>query len=254
MTTTELRQEQALLSGNRNGLDHTSKQVLLSVVVPVYNENNTIDEIFKRISAVPYSKEIIFVDDGSSDGTLEKLRKFERIPGVQVVYHEHNQGKGAALRTGFEKATGDVIIIQDADLEYDPSEYGVLLRPILDDDADVVFGSRFLGGSHRVLYFWHYVGNKVLTTLSNIFSNLNLTDMETCYKVFRREVISDIVLKSNRFGFEPEFTSKVARKHWRVYEVPISYRGRTYGEGKKIGWKDAVAALFAIIRFNVFDK
>jgi len=234
--------------------DAGPKTMLLSVVVPVYNERNTIEEVFRRISDVPYRKEIILVDDGSTDGTIEKLKKLEKLPGVLVAYHERNQGKCAALRTGFKKATGNIVIIQDADLEYDPAEYGVLLRPILDGHADVVYGSRFLGGPHRVLYYWHSVGNKWLTTLSNMFSNLNLTDMETCYKMFRREVLNDITLKSNRFGFEPEFTSKIARKGWRVYEVPISYCGRTYEEGKKIGWKDAVSALFAIIRFNIFDR
>ena len=226
----------------------------LSVVIPVFNETHTINEIVRRVRAAPYSKEIIIVDDGSTDGTREKLKELAKLPEARVFYHERNQGKCAALRTGFKQASGDVIVIQDADLEYDPAEYGALLQPILDGDADVVFGSRFLGGPHRVLYFWHSVGNWVLTTFSNIFSNLNLTDMETCYKVFRREVIDGLEFKSNRFGFEPEFTSKVARKRWRVYEVPISYRGRTYEEGKKIGWKDALSALFAIIRFNLFDR
>jgi len=254
MSVAKLVQEDAAVSSNQGVLSSGSKLLHLSVVVPVYNENNTIDEIVRRIRAVPFSKEIIIVDDGSTDGTRVKLKELAKIPEVQVIYHERNQGKCAALRTGFKKAIGDVIIIQDADLEYDPAEYGVLLRPILDGDADVVFGSRFLGGPHRVLYYWHYVGNKMLTTLSNMLSNLNLTDMETGYKVCRREVISNMALKSNRFGFEPEFTSKVSRMHLRVYEVPISYRGRTYEEGKKIGWKDAVSAFFAIIRFNVFDR
>ena len=231
-----------------------SKTIFLSVVVPVYNEVNTIEEIVMRIQATPYVKEIIIVDDGSTDGTREKLLELERLPGVKVLSHEHNRGKGAALRTGFSKSKGDVIIVQDSDLEYNPAEYGALLQPILDGNADVVYGSRFLGGPHRVLYYWHSVGNHLLTTISNMFSDLNLTDMETGYKVFRREVIVGMTLKSNRFGFEPEFTSKVARNGWRVYEVPISYSGRTYQEGKKIGWKDGVLALFAIIRFNIFDK
>jgi glycosyltransferase involved in cell wall biosynthesis len=254
MNAANVLREQISDIKTHDDLDKVPKVMRLSVVVPVFNETNTINEIVSRIRAVPFSKEIIIVDDGSTDGTREKLKALSRFPEVQVICHERNQGKCAALRTGFKEATGDVIIVQDADLEYDPAEYEVLLRPILDGDADVVFGSRFLGGSHRVLYYWHSVGNKLLTTLSNMFSNLNLTDMETCYKVFRREVISDMELKSNRFGFEPEFTSKIARKRWRVYEVPISYRGRTYEEGKKIGWKDGVAALFSIIRFNLFDR
>jgi glycosyltransferase involved in cell wall biosynthesis len=254
MSVASFLEEQVSASGTRTALPSAAKVIHVSVVVPVYNEANTIEEIVRRIRAVPFSKEIIIVDDGSKDGTREKLSEIAKTPAVHVIYHERNQGKCAALRTGFKRATGDVIIVQDADLEYNPEEYEVLLRPILDGDADVVFGSRFLGGPHRVLYYWHSVGNKLLTMLSNMFSNLNLTDMETCYKVFRREVISGMTLKSNRFGFEPEFTSKVAGRGWRVYEVPISYAGRTYEEGKKIGWKDGVAALFAIIRFNVFDK
>lgn len=233
---------------------HSARAIILSIVIPAYNETKTIEEIISRILAVPYRKEIIVVDDGSSDGTRDKLLEIAKLPGIKVLFHEKNQGKCAALRTGFKLATGDVIIVQDADLEYNPADYHILLQPILDGVADVVFGSRFLGGPHRVLYYWHSVGNRVLTTLSNMFSDLNLTDMETCYKVFRREVIGGMTLKSNRFGFEPEFTSKIARKGWRIYEVPISYAGRTYKEGKKIGWKDAVSALFAIIRFNVFDR
>jgi glycosyltransferase involved in cell wall biosynthesis len=225
----------------------------LSIIIPAYNEVATIDAIVARVRATPYDKEIVIVDDGSSDGTRDKLKELEKIPVIKVVYHEQNQGKCAALRTGFQHATGDIILIQDADLEYNPAEYGVLLQPILDGQADVVFGSRFLAGPHRVLYYWHSVGNKFLTMLSNMMSNINLTDMETCYKAFKREVIKDLVFKSNRFGFEPEFTAKVARKRWRIYEVPISYQGRTYEEGKKIGWKDGVSALVAIIRFNLFD-
>ncbi|EEF62617.1 glycosyltransferase family 2 protein [Pedosphaera parvula] len=224
----------------------------LSVVIPIFNEVGTIKEIVARVRKTPFDKEIIIVDDGSTDGTRDQLAELAKLPDIKVIYQERNQGKGAALRTGFKAATGDIIVIQDADLEYNPAEYQTLLQPILDGNADVVFGSRFLGGPHRVLYFWHYAGNKFLTTVSNIFSNINLTDMETCYKVFRREVLNGITLKSNRFGFEPEFTSKVAKKRWRIYEVPISYQGRTYEEGKKIGWKDGVTALMTILRYNIF--
>jgi glycosyltransferase involved in cell wall biosynthesis len=223
-------------------------------VIPVYNEVGTIKEIVSRVQAVDLEKEIIIVDDGSTDGTRELLQEITLShENVKVLYHDRNQGKGAALRTGFEGATGDIVIIQDADLEYDPREYPVLLEPILDGRADIVYGSRFLGGPHRVLFFWHYLGNKFLTLLSNALTNLNLSDMETCYKVFRREVLSDIELKSNRFGFEPEFTAKVARKGFRIYETPISYSGRTYAEGKKIGWKDGVKAIVAVIWFRFFD-
>lgn len=226
----------------------------VSVVIPVYNEVSTIREIVVRVQAVDLDKEIIIVDDGSTDGTREQLQKIALSQeNIKVFYHDRNQGKGAALRTGFEAATGDIVIIQDADLEYDPREYPVLLEPILDGRADIVYGSRFLGGPHRVLFFWHYLGNKFLTLLSNALTNLNLTDMETCYKVFRREVLSDIQLKSNRFGFEPEFTAKIAKKEFRIYETSISYSGRTYTEGKKIGWKDGVTAIFAIIWFRFFD-
>ena len=228
----------------------------LSVVIPVFNELQWIREIVRRVQAVPIPKEIVLVDDFSTDGTRAILMEMEKDPGIRVIYHEKNQGKGAGLRTGFKHATGDVVLVQDADLEYDPAEYPRLLQPILEGRADVVYGSRFIGDSHRVLYFWHYVANRVLTTLSNMFTNLNLTDMETCYKVFRREVLQDIHLKSNRFGFEPEITAKVARrreKPWRIYEVPISYDGRTYEEGKKIGLKDAFTALYCIIRYRFFD-
>ena len=226
----------------------------VSVVIPVYNEVSTIREIVVRVQAVDLNKEIIIVDDGSTDGTREQLQKITLShENVRVLYHDRNQGKGAALRTGFEAATGDIVIIQDADLEYDPREYSVLLEPILDGRADIVYGSRFLGGPHRVLFFWHYLGNRFLTLLSNALTNLNLTDMETCYKVFRREVLSDIQLKSNRFGFEPEFTAKIAKKGFRIYETSISYSGRTYAEGKKIGWKDGIKAIFAIIWFRFFD-
>jgi glycosyltransferase involved in cell wall biosynthesis len=233
----------------------------ISVVIPVYNEVSTIREIVARVQAivarvqaVDIEKEIIIVDDGSTDSTREQLQEIALSQeNIKVFYHDRNQGKGAALRTGFEAATGDIVIIQDADLEYDPREYPVLLEPILDGRADIVYGSRFLGGPHRVLFFWHYLGNKFLTLLSNALTNLNLTDMETCYKVFRREVLSDIQLKSNRFGFEPEFTAKIAKKGFRIYETSISYSGRTYAEGKKIGWKDGVKAIFAIIWFRFFD-
>jgi glycosyltransferase involved in cell wall biosynthesis len=226
----------------------------LSVVVPVFDEHLTIAEIIRRVQAVDLGldKEIVIVDDGSADGTREILQALT-IPGLKVVLHERNMGKGAALRTGFVRAEGDVVLIQDADLEYDPREYPRLLEPILDGRADVVYGSRFLGGPHRVLFFWHYVGNRFLTIFSNMLSNLNLTDMETCYKVFRREVLGKIKIRSSRFGFEPEITMKVAKLKCRVYEVPISYSGRDYSEGKKIGWKDGLAAIFHLVRFRFFD-
>jgi len=226
----------------------------LSVVIPAFDEHSTIAEIIRRVRAVDVGldKEIIVVDDGSADGTREILRTLA-IPELKVVLHEKNLGKGAALRTGFSKAEDDSALIQDADLEYDPREYPRLLEPILDGRADVVYGSRFQGGTHRVLYFWHYVGNRFLTTFSNMLSNLNLTDMETCYKVFRRQVLGKIKLKSSRFGFEPEITMKVAKLKCRIYEVPISYSGRDYSEGKKIGWKDGLAAIFHVIRFRFFD-
>jgi len=222
------------------------------VVIPVYNEEATLRELIQRVEAVPLDKEIILIDDCSRDGSREILKEFENREGFQVLYHEKNSGKGAALRTGFAKVTGDVIVIQDADLEYDPRDYPVLLEPIENGRADVVFGSRFLGGPHRVLLFWHSVGNKALTTLSNMFTNLNLTDMETGYKMFTRQVLDSLTFTCDRFGFEPEFTSKVARKNFRVYEVPISYSGRDYSEGKKITWKDGVAALWFIVKFRFF--
>lgn len=227
---------------------------MLSVVIPVYNERRWIREVVRRVQAVPIPKEIILVDDCSTDGTRDLLRGLDGEDGIRVYYQPCNQGKGAALREGFRHARGDVVVVQDADLEYDPAEYPRLVQPILDGRADVVYGSRFTGECHRVLYFWHYVANRVLTTLSNMFTNLNLTDMETCYKVFRREVLEGIHLSANRFGFEPEVTAKVARaRQWRVYEVPISYAGRTYEEGKKIGLKDAFSALYCIIRYKWLD-
>lgn len=225
----------------------------LSIVIPVYNEKDTVRTLIDRVQASPYDKEILLVDDFSTDGTREILKEYEGQDGFQVLYHNRNRGKGAALRTGFQNVTGDIIIIQDADLEYNPAEYGTLLEPILDDRADVVYGSRFLSGPHRVLFFWHYVGNKFLTTMSNMFTNLNLTDMETCYKVFTRKVLDEITFKCDRFGFEPEFTSKIAKHRFRIYEVPISYSGRDYSEGKKINWKDGVAAIWFIIKFRLVD-
>jgi glycosyltransferase involved in cell wall biosynthesis len=226
----------------------------LSIVIPCYNEEKTIRTIVDAVRASSYeSKEIIIVDDCSRDNTRAIL-KSEIAPLVdKILYHEVNQGKGAALRTGIQAATGDVVVIQDADLEYDPNEYPLLIEPILHDRADVVFGSRFMGGHpHRVLYFWHRVGNGFLTLLSNMFTNLDLTDMETCYKVFRREIIQGITIEENRFGFEPEITAKVAKTRCRIYEVGISYYGRTYDEGKKIGWKDGFRALYCIVKYNVF--
>ncbi|MEM9072808.1 MAG: glycosyltransferase family 2 protein [Myxococcota bacterium] len=225
----------------------------LSVVIPIYNEIATLDEIVRRVQAVELDKELVLVDDGSTDGTRDLLSELEaRYDNVQVILHDRNQGKGAALRTGFQHCKGDIVIVQDADLEYDPNEYPRLIAPILDGRADVVYGSRFVGGDeHRVLYFWHMVGNRFLTLLSNMMTNLNLTDMETCYKVFRREVIQGITIEENRFGFEPEITAKMAKQRVAIYEIGISYSGRTYDEGKKIGWRDGVRALWCIAKYNL---
>src|SRR5437016_2005721 len=226
----------------------------LSIIVPVFNEKQTVAQILERIENTPYEKEIIVIDDFSTDGTREILREIDtspQIPSLRVLYHAVNQGKGAALRTGIAAAAGDVVIIQDADLEYDPSQYGTLIEPIAGGLADVVYGSRFLSGPHRVLFFWHSLGNRILTLLSNMLTDLNLTDMETGYKAFRREVFSKIRIEENRFGFEPEITAKVAKLRCRVYEVPISYFGRDYSEGKKITWKDGIAALYCIAKYNL---
>ncbi len=264
--------------GERSVTDPSSRQSsaseppTLSVVMPVYNERMYIEEILRRVQASDLHKEVIVVDDGSSDGTREWLREMARqqaagareaeilggrarlqLENLRFFFQEKNRGKGAALRRGLVEATGHVILVQDADLEYDPRDYGKLLEPILDGRADVVYGSRFMGGPQRVHYFWHYVGNKFLTLLSDMLTNLKLSDMETGYKVFRREVLEGIRLRSDRFGFEPEITAKVAKGKWRVYEVPISYSGRTYQEGKKITWRDGLQTLWWILRFSLFD-
>ncbi len=244
----------------------------VSVIVPVYNERAFIEEVLLRVQASPIDKEIIVIDDNSTDGTrplLEDLDKAQSegkpdavvqngkarlaLGNIRFLFQPHNAGKGAALRRGFEASSGDVVLVQDADLEYDPKDYEKLLEPILEGKADIVYGSRFLGGPQRVHYFWHYAGNKFLTLLSDVFTNLKLTDMETCYKVFRKEVLQNIQLKSNRFGFEPEITAKISKGDWRIYEVSISYAGRTYAEGKKITWRDGISTLWYILRFNLFD-
>lgn len=226
----------------------------VSIVMPCFNEITTIESIVGKVLSVdlPYDLELLIVDDMSTDGTRDYLGTFDGNDQVKVLFHEENRGKGAALRTGFDHVTGDIVIIQDADLEYDPNEYPRLLQPILDGKADVVFGSRFIGGdSHRVLYFWHSVANKLLTLLSNVFTNHNLTDMEVCYKVFKSSILDQIELKEDRFGFEPEFTAKVARLHCSIYEVGISYYGRTYEEGKKINWKDGLRAVYVILKYGL---
>jgi len=227
----------------------------LSVIIPVYNEKDTLEEVFRRVQLTPYEKEIVAVDDASTDGSREILARLaQEYENVRTFYHECNQGKGAALRTGFAQVTGDVVLIQDADLEYNPGDYPALLEPIEQGLADVVYGSRLVGARpHRVLYFWHYMGNKAVTTLSNMFTNLNLSDMEVGFKVFKAEVLQGIQIKCDRFGVEPELTAKVARGDWRIYEVPISYHGRDYAHGKKITWRDGLAAIFHILRFRFWD-
>ena len=227
--------------------------VKLSIVMPVYNECATLSRIVDLVLATPFEKELIIVDDHSTDGSRGVLADYTGRPEVRLILKDRNEGKGAALRDGFAAVTGDIVIVQDADLEYDPAEYGRLIQPILDDKADVVYGSRFMGGPRRVLYYWHSVGNRLLTMISNMLTNLNLTDMETCYKVFRREVLELITIRSKRFGVEPELTAKVAKLDVRVYEIPISYSGRKYNEGKKISWRDGMSALFHIVRYRFFD-
>ncbi|MEY2976237.1 MAG: hypothetical protein RLZZ435_374 [Cyanobacteriota bacterium] len=226
----------------------------LSIIVPCFNEVQTIEAVIQTIKNSPISnQEIIIIDDGSTDGTRELLKTTLASQVDQVIYHPQNKGKGSALRTGFQCATGDIVIVQDADLEYSPQDYPTMIQPILDGKADVVFGSRFVGSNpHRVVYYWHMVGNQFLATLSNMLTNINLTDMETCYKAFRREVIQSLQICENRFGFEPEITAKVAKMNCRIYEVGISYYGRTYAEGKKIGWKDGFQAIFCILKYNLF--
>jgi glycosyltransferase involved in cell wall biosynthesis len=237
---------------------NTAEMPKVSVVIPVFNEEATIEKLLGRVVAAPLpegvEREIVVVNDASTDGTSEKLEEIQATGNIEFRLFDHrvNQGKGAALRTAFSKVTGDIVLVQDADLEYHPNEYSRLLQPILDGEADVVYGSRFGGGPQRVLFFWHYVGNRMLTLLSNMFTDLNLSDMETCYKVFRREVLDSIELRSNRFAIEPEITAKIAKQKVRIFEIPISYYGRTYAEGKKIGWKDGFAAIWAIVRYNLF--
>jgi len=227
----------------------------LSIVIPIYNEKDTLEEIFRLVQETPYDKEIIAVDDASTDGSREILEHLaQRHENVKTFYHPHNQGKGAALRTGFAQVNGDVVIIQDADLEYRPMDYPALLEPIEQNVADVVYGTRLMGGRpHRVLFFWHYMGNRAVTTLSNMFTNLNLSDMEVGYKVFKAEVLKGIQIRCDRFGVEPELTAKIAKNRWRIYEVPIQYHGRDYAAGKKITWRDGIAAIYHIIRFKFSD-
>jgi glycosyltransferase involved in cell wall biosynthesis len=227
-------------------------RVRLSVVIPVFNEVATVEALLRRVREVPLRLEVIVVDDGSTDGTRDLLPKLEGTLIDRLEMHDQNAGKGAALRTGFQHATGDVVVVQDADMEYDPHELPMLLRPIITGKADAVYGSRFLGGPHRVLFFWHSVGNRVLTLLSNMFTDVNLTDMETCYKMVRRELLQSLPLSASRFGIEPELTARLAQAGARIYELPISYDGRSYAEGKKIGWKDGVSALWCIWKYNVF--
>jgi glycosyltransferase involved in cell wall biosynthesis len=267
--TTELSLERP---NPRNEPASRERIATVSVVIPVYNERAYIEEVLLRVQAVQIEKEIILIDDASTDGTQRLLQGLAQaqtggeskvvvqngnallpLGNIRFIFQDRNRGKGAALRRGFEKASGDVILVQDADLEYDPRDYTKLLEPILDGRADVVYGSRFLGGPQRVHYFWHYVGNRFLTLLSDMLTNLKLTDMETCYKVFRRDVLQKIRFRSDRFGFEPECTAKIAKGHWRVYEVPISYSGRTYAEGKKITWRDGFTTLWCILRYKLFD-
>ena len=227
-------------------------RVILSVVVPCYNEVSTIESLLRKVREVRLRTEVIVVDDGSTDGTRDLLPRLEKEGLVdRLVFHEKNTGKGSALRSGFARATGDVVVVQDADLEYDPAEFPLLLEPILSGKADAVYGSRFLGGPHRVLFFWHSVGNRFLTLLSNMFTGVNLTDMETCYKMVRRELLQSLPLSADRFGVEPELTARLAQTGARIYELPISYHGRSYAEGKKIGWRDGVSALWAIVKYNV---
>ena len=228
----------------------------ISILIPVFNEVQTVEEIIRRVRAADtgtLTKEIILVDDASTDGTSDILKRFTGTPGLKLFSHPVNRGKGAAIRTCLQHATGDILLIQDADLEYDPADYPKLIKPILDGRADVVYGSRFAGGTHRVLLFWHFMANRFLTLLSNMLCNLNLTDMETCYKVFRRECVQDLKLTADRFGIEPELTAKLARRRYRFYETDINYAGRDYTEGKKIGWKDGLAALWFIFRYRFFD-
>jgi glycosyltransferase involved in cell wall biosynthesis len=224
--------------------------MLLSVIMPAYNEINFIEKAIQKVEEAPFEKEIIIVDDCSTDGTREYLKKMNNN-NIVTLFHEQNRGKGAALRSGMTHAKGDIVLIQDADLEYDPSDYPALLEPIITGKADVVYGSRFLGGPHRVFYFWHYIGNLFVTLLSNMFTNLNLTDVETGYKVFKKEALENVIIESDRFGFEPEITAKMAKKKCRIFEVPISYYGRSYEEGKKITWKDGIKAFFTIVKYNV---